>query len=124
MILVDTSVWVDHLRSTDSVLSALLEQNRVVMHPMVLGELACENLQSRPELLHLWKHLQSIQTVTHDEALYFIKHSKLMGKGIGYVDVHLLASVTLDGGTKLWTRDKHLTRIAVELTHAWTEPAD
>ncbi len=124
MILVDTSIWMDHLRGTNSMLPALLEQNRVVMHPMVLGELACGNLQNRAELLHLWKRLESIQTVTHEEALYFIEQIKLMGKGIGYVDVHLLASVALTGSTKLWTRDKRLTCVAVELNHAWKEPAD
>jgi len=123
MILVDTSVWVDHLRSNNPVLTTLLEQNRVVMHPMVLGELACGNLQNRQELLHLWQRLESLQTVNHDEALYFIEQGKLMGKGIGYVDVHLLASVALVGSTKLWTRDKRLTHIAVTLNFAWKESA-
>ena len=119
MILVDTSVWVDHLRSSDSQLTTLLEQNRVVMHPMILGELACGNLQNRQELLHLWQRLESLQTVNHDEALYFIEQAGLMGKGIGYVDVHLLASVALADSTKLWTRDKRLARIAIGLTYAW-----
>jgi len=124
MILVDTSVWIDHLRSADAVLSTLLEQNRVVMHPLVMGELACGNLQHRAELLHLWKRLESIQAVTHDEALYFIEQIKLMGKGIGYVDVHLLASLALTGSTKLWTRDKRLMRVAVELNDAWNASGD
>ena len=119
MILVDTSVWVDHLRRDNPVLTALLEQNLVVMHPMVLGELACGNLQNRQELLHLWQRLESLQTVNHDEALYFIEQAGLMGKGIGYVDVHLLASVALADSTKLWTRDKRLARIAIGLTYAW-----
>jgi len=122
MILVDTSVWVDHLRRANSVLTTLLEQNRVVMHPMVLGELACGYLHNRHELLHLWQRLESLQTVNHDEALYFIEQARLMGRGIGYIDVHLLASVTLVDGAKLWTKDKRLARIAVELNHAWTEP--
>ena len=123
MILVDTSVWVDHLRSGNPVLSALLEQNRVVMHTMVLGELACGNLHNRQQLLQLWQSLDSLQAVNHEEALYFIEQHGLMGQGIGYVDVHLLASVVLDAGTKLWTRDKRLARIAVELQYAWEEPA-
>lgn len=123
MILVDTSVWVDHLRSDNSVLVELLEQNRVVMHPMVLGELACGNLRNRRQLLQLWQSLDSLQAVSHDEALYFIEQNGLMGKGIGYVDVHLLASVALVAGTKLWTRDQRLTRIAVELGYAWEAPA-
>jgi len=123
MILVDTSVWVDHLRRENPVLSTLLKQNRVVMHPMVVGELACGNLQNRRELLHLWQRLDSLPTVSHDEVLYFIEQTGLMGKGIGYVDAHLLASVALADGAKLWTRDKGLERVAVELDDAWVAPA-
>ena len=123
MILVGTSVWVDHLRSGDPVLADLLEQSRVVMHPMVLGELACGNLQNRRQLLQLWQQLESLQSVSHDEALYFIEQNRLMGKGIGYVDVHLLASAAIAGGVKLWTRDKRLECIAAELQYAWKESA-
>ena len=123
MILVDTSVWIDHLRNDNSGLISLLDQNCVVMHPMVLGELACGNLPNRQELLHLWQHLESIPTTSHDEALFFIERIGLMGKGIGYVDVHLLASVALAGGTKLWTLDQRLAQVATELKFAWTEPA-
>lgn len=122
MILADTSVWVDHLRKGNPVLAELLEQNRVVMHPMVLGELACGNLQNRQPLLQLWQHLDPLQAVNHEEALYFIEQHGLMGKGIGYIDVHLLASVILVAGTKLWTWDKRLMHIAVELRYAWEEP--
>lgn len=121
MILVDTSVWVDHLRRDDPRLTTLLEQNCVSMHPMVLGELACGNLQNRRTLLHLWQSLESLPTVNHDEALYFIEKNELMGKGIGYVDVHLLASVALAGGTRLWTRDRRLTHIAGVMNYAWAE---
>ncbi len=123
MILVDTSVWIDHLRSGNPVLAGLLEQNRVLMHPMVLGELACGNLQNRQPLLQLWQQLQLSPTATHEEALYFIEQHRLMGKGIGYIDAHLLASVALDPGTTLWTRDKCLARIASELQCEWKEPA-
>ena len=123
MILVDTSVWVDHLRSGDPVLAELLEQSRVIMHPMVLGELACGNLQNRRQLLQLWQQLESLPVVSHDEALYFIEQNGLMGKGIGYVDVHLLASAAVAAGVKLWTRDKRLVRIAAELRYAWQESA-
>jgi len=122
MILVDTSVWIDHLRHGNSGLISLLDQNCVAMHPMVLGELACGHLPNRQELLHLWQRLESLPTVNHDEALYFIEQSGLMGKGIGYVDVHLLASVALAGSTKLWTLDKRLAQVATELNNAWTEP--
>jgi hypothetical protein len=123
MILVDTSVWVDHLRGGNPVLAEFLEQNRVVMHPMVLGELACGNLRNRGQLLQLWQQLESLQVVSHDEALYFIEQNGLMGKGIGYVDVHLLASTAIAAGVKLWTRDKRLVCIAVELRYAWVESA-
>ena len=123
MILVDTSVWVDHLRSGNPLLTELLEQNRIFMHPMVLGELACGNLQNRRQLLQLWQSLDVLQAVSHDEALYFIEHNGLMGKGIGYVDVHLLASAALIAGAKLWTRDKRLAQVAGELGYGWEEPA-
>jgi len=121
MILVDTSVWVDHLRSGDPVLSELLERSRVIMHPMVFGELACGYLQNRRQLLQLWQQLESLQPVSHDEALYFIEHHGLMGKGIGYVDVHLLASVAITAGVKLWTRDKRLASVAAQLRYVWEE---
>jgi len=122
MILVDTSVWIDHLRNDHPVLTALLEQNRVVMHPIVLGELACGYLRNRQDLLHLWQRLESLPPVNHDEALYFIEQAGLMGKGIGYADIHLLASLALIDGAKLWTRDKCLANVAAELQCAWTEP--
>ena len=122
MILVDTSVWIDHLRNGNSGLISLLDQNCVVMHPMVLGELACGNLPNRQELLHLWQHLELLPTASHHEALFFIERIGLMGKGIGYVDVHLLASIALAGGTKLWTLDQRLAQVATELKYAWTEP--
>jgi len=93
------------------------------MHPMVLGELACGNLQNCQQLLQLWQSLSSLETVTHDEALYVIEQHGLMGNGIGYIDVHLLASVALVAGAKLWTRDNHLTRIAAKLGYAWEELA-
>jgi len=122
LILIDTSVWVDYLRGGDSVLAELLEQNRVLMHPMILGELACGNLKNRQPLLQLWQHLQPLPTVTHEEVLYFIEQHRLMGKGIGYIDAHLLASVALASGTTLWTRDKCLAHIATELQCAWENP--
>jgi hypothetical protein len=123
VILVDTSVWVDHLRSGDPVLAELLQQSRVIMHPMVLGELACGNLQNRQQLLQLWQQLESLQVVSHDEALYFVEQNGLMGKGIGYVDVHLLASAAIAAGVKLWTRDKRLAQVAADLRYAWEESA-
>jgi len=119
MILVDTSVWIDHLRSGSPLLAELLEQNRVVMHPMVLGELACGSLKNRQQLLQLWQSQDSLQAVSHDEALYFIEQHGLMGKSVGYIDVHLLASVALANGVKLWTQDKRLAHVAIEMRYAW-----
>lgn len=89
------------------------------MHPLVIGELACGNLQNRAQLLRLWQSLDSLAEVNHQETLYFIASNQLMGKGIGYIDAQLLASVTINTDTKLWTMDKRLAAIAVELGYAW-----
>ncbi|MDZ4860583.1 MAG: type II toxin-antitoxin system VapC family toxin [Candidatus Hydrogenedentes bacterium] len=115
MILVDTSVWIDHLRHGDKAIQEVLNADRAVMHPFVLGELACGNLKNRRELLSLWADLPAARMATDEEALAFIERRALMGKGIGYMDVHLLASVALDAGTRLWTRDKRLATVAESL---------
>ncbi len=120
MILVDTSVWVDHLRRGDAQLVALLEANAVVMHPFVVGEIACGSLTDRSMTLDLLQHLPSAVVAEADEILGYIESKKLYGKGIGYVDVHLLASVAL-AGIKLWTRDKRLREVAQDLGYAWME---
>ena len=112
MVLVDTSVWVDFLRGGDAGLSMLLTQNQVCMHPMVMGELACSNLKNRTELLQLWANLPQAQPATHSEVLYFLDSQQLMGKGIGYVDLHQLAATQLSANTQLWTRDKRLAQLA------------
>jgi len=119
MILVDTSVWIDHLRTGDATLAALLNSSQAMMHPFVLGELACGNLQQRLELLALLKALPQITVARDDEVLFFIDRHTLMGRGIGYVDAHLLASVALDAGVRLWTRDKRLQALAEELRMAF-----
>lgn len=115
MILVDTSVWVDHLRAGEPALAIVLQQERVLMHPFVLGELACGNLRNRHEILELLARLPAVPTASDAEVLGFIERHALMGRGIGYVDVHLLASVTLAGQTQLWTRDRRLAAIAAAL---------
>lgn len=120
MILVDTSVWIDHLRAGASALVAALERGQVLMHPFVLGELACGNLANRQELLQLLGELPAAPIVTDAEALGFIEHHKLMGQGIGYVDVHLLASVALAGSARLWSRDKRLATVSADLNLAFT----
>ena len=122
MMLVDTSVWIDHLRQGDAALTTALEAGQVWMHSFVLGELACGKLRSRVEVLSLLQALRPMPLSTDKEVLFFIDQHELMGRGIGYVDVHLLASARL-GGTLLWTRDKRLHAVAAEmgLAHAETQ---
>lgn len=119
MILVDTSVWVDHLRSGEPSLATALEGGRVLMHPFVLGELACGNLQNREEVLRLLGDLPAAPTATDPEALGMIERRALMGRGIGYVDVHLLASTALSDVGRLWTLDSRLAAAATELELAF-----
>ncbi len=111
MILVDTSVWIDHFRSGDDALVYQLKNSSVLMHPFVLGELACGNLTKRKEVLKLLSDLPKSSVASNDEVLFFIEKHNLMGRGIGYIDTHLLASVALDGSAQLWTRDKRLNTI-------------
>ncbi len=121
MILVDTSVWIDHLRKADDTLISLLNSTQVVIHPFVIGELACGNLKNRAELLALLGKLPAVQSAQQEEVLYFIEHNQLMGRGIGFIDVHLLASLALSGHTLLWTRDKRLGLAAQQLGMAFQE---
>lgn len=120
MILADTSVWVDHLRSPDPAFVSVLERGEVLMHPFVIGELACGHLRNRRELLALWGNLPACAVATDDEALGFIERMKLMGAGLGYIDVHLLAATALEGTARLWTHDKPLALVAarMHLLHA------
>jgi len=121
MILVDTSVWVDHLRAGDAALGERLNHSQVLIHPFVLGEIACGNLRSRDEVLRLLKALPQAIVASHEEVLFFIKRNALMGRGIGYVDAHLLAAAALGGSTQLWTRDKRLRSVAAALNLACGE---
>ncbi|CAN5759957.1 type II toxin-antitoxin system VapC family toxin [soil metagenome] len=119
MILVDTSVWIDHLRSGEPALATALEGGRVLIHPFVLGELACGNLENRAEVLKLLGDLPAAPTATDPEVLGLIERRALMGRGIGYIDVHLLASAALSGGGQLWTRDRRLAAAAAEMELAF-----
>jgi predicted nucleic acid-binding protein len=121
VILVDTSVWIDHLRSGLPALGELLQTNRVATHPLIIGELACVNLKNRSELINLWQSLVTLPEASHEEALYFIEKNQLMGKGIGYIDVQLLAAVVLSGGARIWTKDKRLQAIAGQKGWAWKQ---
>lgn len=123
MILVDTSVWVEHLRKGAPVLATALEQGAVLAHPFVLGELACGNLKNRGEVLRLLRELPAAPMATDAEALDFIERRALMGRSIGYIDVHLLASVSLTGSARLWTRDQRLAAVAGDLKLAYAEQA-
>ncbi len=120
MILVDTSVWVDHLRAGEAQLAGLLERSAMVMHPMVLGELACGNLHDREPLLGLWRNLPPLTAAADAEVLFFLERHRLWGRGIGYIDVHLLASVSLDVEARLWTRDRRLQDSAEQLGLAFS----
>jgi hypothetical protein len=111
VILVDTSVWVDHFRRGDGALRSLLEAGEVSAHPFVIGELACGRLARRREVLTWLGALPSLEVVDHEEALGFVERHALEGRGIGWVDVHLLASAAL-ARTRLWTRDRALRAVA------------
>jgi predicted nucleic acid-binding protein len=122
LILVDTSVWVDHLRRGDARLVTLLESASALIHPFIIGEIACGNLVDRETVLELLQDLPMATVADADEVLVFIERHRLHGKGIGYVDVHLLAAVALTEGATLWTRDKRLQTAAEILGCAYVEP--
>lgn len=115
MILVDTSVWVDHLRAGDQHLRRLLEGGAVLAHPWVVGELSLGRLQRRSEVLGLLGGLPAAAVVTPVEMLVFVERFELMGRGIGFVDAQLLASARLAGDVLLWTRDRRLAACAADL---------
>jgi predicted nucleic acid-binding protein len=114
VILVDTSVWVDHLRSHNQELADLLDAEEVLVHPFVIGELACGNIKNRREVLALLHALPTAPKVDDDEILFFIERHSLMGRGLGLVDMHLLAS-TMIAPCLIWTRDKPLKTVAKEM---------
>lgn len=115
MLLVDTSVWVDHLRLGDEVLASALGRAEVMIHPFVLGEIALGNLANRALVLASLADLPRAVVATEDEVLAFIGGGQLHGRGIGYVDAHLLASTRLTPDVSLWTRDRRLLEAAVAL---------
>jgi predicted nucleic acid-binding protein len=117
LIIVDTSVWVDHLQRGDAQLVDLLEGNVVLSHAFVIGEIACGSLADRTLTLELLQQLPMAVVAEFDEVLGYIERHNLHGKGVGYVDVHLLASAAISGA-QLWTRDKRLRAVARELGYA------
>ena len=112
--LVDTSVWVDHLRRRNATLVALLEQTQVWTHAFVVGELACGNLGQRDKVLTALAALPHAPMASHDEVLALLETHRLMGRGLGWVDVHLLASAKL-AKVPFWTLDKRLAAVATAL---------
>jgi predicted nucleic acid-binding protein len=115
VILVDTSVWVDHLRAGDKALGSLLDAGMVLAHPFVIGELALGNLRQREIVLSALSNLPHASIATDAEVLHFIDRHALFGRGIGYVDTHLLAAARLTAGAELWTKNKRLHGVAVQL---------
>jgi hypothetical protein len=122
VILVDTSIWVDHLRSDEQRLVQLLVAKQVLTHPFVIGEIALGILPQRSLTLGTLRLLPKVLVAAHDEVIDFIEQYRLFGSGIGYVDVHLLAATKLTAGTGLWTRDKLLRDAAERLALAAEPP--
>jgi predicted nucleic acid-binding protein len=118
VILVDTSVWIDHFRKGDERLADLLERAQVVTHPFIIGELALERLPRRDALLADLQDLPQASVADTGEVMLLIQQESLFGIGIGYVDVHLLAAARLTPDTSLWTRDKRLSAVAERLSLA------
>lgn len=123
MILVDTSIWVDHLRAGNPALEALLDSGEVLVHPFVTGELALSNLRQRQLVLGILRELPQASVATDLEVLLFLDRHRLFGCGIGYVDVHLLAAARLSETALLWTRDRRLRQVAASLDIAPDLPA-
>ncbi|MEN6510195.1 MAG: type II toxin-antitoxin system VapC family toxin [Smithella sp.] len=111
MVLVDTSVWVSHLRDGNTELASLLNDGRVLCHPLIVGELACGNLKDRAAILSFLQLLPMSIEAEHEEVLSFIENNHLMGKGMGYVDVQLIAAAILTG-VPIWTLDRKLAQAA------------
>jgi len=114
MILADTSVWIDHFQSGNNQLQGLLSNGDVVCHDFILGELACGNIKNRKEILSLLSALPTVIQASHQEILSFVENKNLMGKGLGYIDIHLLASAFLSN-VPLWSLDKGLKDITIEM---------
>lgn len=111
MVLVDTSVWISHLREGNGELAALLNDGEVLCHPFIVGEIACGNLKNRTTVLSLLEALPMALVGEHKEVLAFVENNDLMGKGLGYVDVHLIVSAALTG-LSLWTFDRRLKQVS------------
>jgi hypothetical protein len=115
MVIVDTSIWINHLRAGDPSLVVLLQERLVLIHPFIIGELACGQLTNRGEVLELLQNLPQAPSARDSDVLQFIEQRRLMGRGIGYIDAHLLAATALEHAAQIWTRDRRLKNVADEL---------
>ncbi|MBN1780081.1 type II toxin-antitoxin system VapC family toxin [bacterium] len=113
MVLADTSVWIDHLRNMNDQLVDLLNDGEVFCHPFIIGELACGNLKNRKEILTDLQALPKTSIIDHEEIMFFIENNKIMGKGLGYIDIAILTS-SLVTGIPLWTFDQKLNAEAIK----------
>ena len=121
MILADTSVWVDHLRGALPRLAQLVKDGEILMHPMIIGELACGNLADRKKRLRDWWRFPMILEAPHRDVLSTIESKKIMGRGIGFIDAHLLCAVLNSEDTLLWTRDNSFHKVAEDLGIAFSD---
>ena len=112
MILADTSIWIDHFRHGDTELRRIIEEDRLLCHPVVVGELALGSLRDRVSVITFLMAQRGAVVATHDEIMIMIDRHGIFSMGIGYTDAHLLASVLLDQRAALWTRDKRLRAVA------------
>jgi predicted nucleic acid-binding protein len=119
MILVDTSVWIDHFRKGDALVREILEKRQVLVHPFIIGELALGNMRERNVILRALSDLPKAVHADESEVLDYIERRALRGSGIGYLDAHLLTSVQMTPDALLWTRDKRLADVAARLSLAF-----
>lgn len=114
MVLVDTSVWIEHFRSVDPTLAGLLEGASVITHPMVLGELACGRFKNRKLIFDYLRALPRAEVASHEEVMHLVDHRQIFGQGVGWIDMHLLASALLSD-CFLLTRDRRLADLAASI---------
>lgn len=112
MVLIDTSVWIEHLRGKIDTVEDLLTADEVIIHPFVIGEIACGNFTNRGEVLSMLQELPALSVTDDSLVLYFIDQNRLAGLGIGYIDAHLLASAVLEPPTRVFTFDKRFSAAA------------
>ena len=119
MIIIDTSVWIDHIRQPEVEVELLLKRDQALVHPFVIGEPALGNMKRHDEIINALLHMRQAAVAQTDDVLTIIKRHALSGSGIGYVDAHLLASAAMAAGTRIFTRDKRLAKVATALDLAY-----